>query len=360
MPRTFDIRFARATGLAAILEAPANTFRWRGAASLSIDERGLEIEPKRGRHSLCSRRPRFRINTADLREVSRAADALRIEFGMPGARRAIVPVWARDSDTAAEIMRLVPTHRTIETDEPIARELERPRHRWKLFAALALVGIGVAVWYGMRRDSPVDAAVALETSAPVAPDAAAPVSPTSPALTETPPRSAIPPSDVTPTAAPARAAEPLEPQATPVALPDTPSDAAPEPAVAAPAAESRAAIFIPTDPLYDAASRQLELFQAQAAHTYVRYLDASAPLAELAASWEQYSQAVIASPEYREPRLRPMIDDELAAAAGWSRALVALGEARSSRDAARISAARADLERVSDQTTRVALYVAHR
>src|SRR6476659_9242649 len=123
MPRTFDIRFARATGFAAILEAPANTFRWRGFASLRIDDAGLEIAPKRDLSSLFARRPRFRINTADLREVSRAAAAVRIEFGVPGARRAVGPGWAPEPDPAAEIMRRVPTRRTIETDEPVADEV---------------------------------------------------------------------------------------------------------------------------------------------------------------------------------------------------------------------------------------------
>jgi hypothetical protein len=360
MPRTFDIRFARATGFAAILEAPANTFRWRGTASLSIDERGLEIEPRRGLHSLFSRQSRFRINTADLREVSRAADALRIEFGMPGARRAVVPVWARDSEAAAEIMRLVPTRRTIETDEPIAGEISDPRRNRMLLAALAFAMVGVAAWYAMRRDSPVVSTVTPETSeafAPVAP--AGDVAPSPDALPQA--ASALPSTnpvvDAAPAPVPVRHAETVEPPSEVAPVADVQPEAAPQPAVALPPADSRTAVFVPTDPLYDAASRQLDKFQALAAHTYVGYLDGSVPLAELAASWGEYSQAVVTGPDYHEPRLRPMIDEELAAAASWSRALIAVGEARSSRDAARISAARADLERVSDLTTRIALHV---
>ena len=59
-------------------------------------------------------------------------------------------------------------------------------------------------------------------------------------------------------------------------------------------------------------------------------------------------------------KLRPMLDDEIAAAAGWSRALGELSEARNSRDSNRIARARAALERVSDQTTRVALHIERR
>jgi len=360
MPRTFDIRFARATGFAGILEAPANTFRWRGAASLIIDERGLEIEPKRGLHSLFARRPRFRINTADLREVSRAADALRIEFGLPGARRAVVPVWARDSEAAAEIVRLVPTRRTIETDDPIAVEVSDPRRNRMLLAAFALVMVGVAAWYAMPHDSPAVATLTPETSEPLA--SIAPAGNGAPSPNPLPQAEAAQPSrnpvvDAAPAPVPERPAETVEPPSDAGPAADAQPEAAPQRAIAPPPADSRTAVFVATDPLYDAAKRQLDKFQALAAHTYVGYLDGSVPLTELAASWGEYSQAVVTGPDYHEPRLRPMIDEELAAAASWIRALIAVGEARSSRDAARISAARADLERVSDLTTQIALHV---
>ena len=48
MAHTFDIRFARTEGMAALFEAPANRFRWKGAGKLSIDAEGISIAVKRG------------------------------------------------------------------------------------------------------------------------------------------------------------------------------------------------------------------------------------------------------------------------------------------------------------------------
>ena len=47
MTRTFDIRFARHTGLAAWLEASANPFRWKGTGLLSIDDQWFVFSRRR-------------------------------------------------------------------------------------------------------------------------------------------------------------------------------------------------------------------------------------------------------------------------------------------------------------------------
>ena len=48
MAQTFDIRFARSAGLAALLEAPENRFRWKGVGLLRIDAQSISFTVKRG------------------------------------------------------------------------------------------------------------------------------------------------------------------------------------------------------------------------------------------------------------------------------------------------------------------------
>lgn len=156
MARTFDIRFARSDGIAALLETPANTFRWRGDGLLQIDGESLDIRRKRGFHSLLARRTHFRIHAADLREVTREGEALRIEFGVPGSRRVVLPFWVRDRAEAAEIVRLMPTDRTVESDEsvensPAPRQF-RVERRWalRLFFVFVIVACAGLLLRGFR------------------------------------------------------------------------------------------------------------------------------------------------------------------------------------------------------------------
>lgn len=146
MARTFDIRFARSDGIAALLETPANTFRWRGDGSLRIDGGRLDIQQKRGIHTLLTRHTHFRLDAADLREVAREGDALRIEFGVPGAPRGVLPFWVRNRAEAAEIVRLMPTDRTVESDEPVDDPAPpRRRHPLGLLIGVALVSLIIGV-----------------------------------------------------------------------------------------------------------------------------------------------------------------------------------------------------------------------
>jgi hypothetical protein len=156
MARTFDIRFARSDGIAALLETPANTFRWRGDGSLRIDGSRLDIQRKRGLHSLLARQSHFRIHAADLREVTREGDALRIEFGVPGSRRVVLPFWVRDRAEAAEIVRLMPTDRTVESEEPVENSTSPRRFRfdWRralqIFFALGIAASAALLVRGFR------------------------------------------------------------------------------------------------------------------------------------------------------------------------------------------------------------------
>ena len=54
MAHTFDIRFARSAGLAALLEAPENAFRWKGAGLLRIDAQGISFSRQTRSARACS------------------------------------------------------------------------------------------------------------------------------------------------------------------------------------------------------------------------------------------------------------------------------------------------------------------
>jgi hypothetical protein len=147
MAQTFDIRFARSIGLAAMFEAPSNRFRWKGAGRLSIDAEGVSFASKRSLltpfHRTC------RYAAGDLTEVYREGDELRLEFGTVD-KREVLPIWASGSEEAAAIVKLRPTRRTVELED---NTLPRRRYRldpWFVVPLLALV-IAVVVLLALRR-----------------------------------------------------------------------------------------------------------------------------------------------------------------------------------------------------------------
>jgi hypothetical protein len=152
MAHTFDIRFVRTGGLAGLIEAPANSFRWKGAGRLSIDPQGISIAVKRGLLSLFpgSRR----VAAADLTEVLREGDALRVEFTTGSAARAVIPFWVRDTSTAQEIVRLLPTTRTVELEHDAAGVSGAFRIDWRALGllAFAVAAIGGALWISQTRE----------------------------------------------------------------------------------------------------------------------------------------------------------------------------------------------------------------
>lgn len=162
MAQTFDIRFARSAGLAAMLEAPSNSFQWTGNGSLSIDAQGISVAVQRGLLSLLSRNRTRRIPSASLSQVFREGDALRVEFATADATRASLKFWARDREAAAQIVRLMPTLRTIELEEKSGNGHFRLNWRGLLLsgAVLATVLFGVLALRGNRtNDSPVESQV---------------------------------------------------------------------------------------------------------------------------------------------------------------------------------------------------------
>jgi hypothetical protein len=176
MTQTFDIRFARSVGLAALLEVPENVFRWKGGGHLRIDAQGISISVKRGLLALLGGKHTQRIPTESLRAVYREGDALRVEFQSGDTARVVLPFWAGDRDTAAQIVRLLPTSHTVELEHSTdATRPEKPRSDWRLLlsigALLAVLLVVAWAFYPRERAMIETAAPArpLETSAPVAP-----------------------------------------------------------------------------------------------------------------------------------------------------------------------------------------------
>jgi hypothetical protein len=174
MTQTFDIRFARSAGLAALLEVPGNVFRWKGGGHLRIDAHGISIGVRRGLSALFGGKHTQRIPTEQLRAVYREGDALRVEYQSGETARVVLPFWAGDRDTAAQIVRLLPTSHTVEIEHSTdATSPEKPRADWRvlLWAGALLAVVVASAWALYPRKQ-----VMIEAVVPALPqDAAVPV-----------------------------------------------------------------------------------------------------------------------------------------------------------------------------------------
>ncbi|MDF3022497.1 MAG: hypothetical protein K0Q92_3800 [Steroidobacteraceae bacterium] len=169
---TFDIRFAKSEGLAALFEAPANRRGWKGAGKLSIDSQGISIAMKRGLPGLFSRRLR-RFAAHDLAEVYREGDALRLEFATNFSRE-VLPIWTRGAEVAAEIVQLLPTRQTVELEHSTS-----PASAYRLDRVLCALMVAVVVMiagavYLLNRSPATIQAPATATPAPAAAEPDAP------------------------------------------------------------------------------------------------------------------------------------------------------------------------------------------
>ena len=144
MAHTFDIRFAQSSGLAGMVEAPANAYRWKGAGRLSIDSTGISIAVRRGLLTLFTRATSRRIPTDDLIEVYREGNALRLEFSTQESERAVLPIWVGDRDAAAQIVTLLPTQRSVEIENDASGSTRRYRFDRRLVVVLSIAGVLLA------------------------------------------------------------------------------------------------------------------------------------------------------------------------------------------------------------------------
>ena len=195
MAQTFDIRFARSVGLTALLEVPLNRFRWKGGGHLRIDAKGISIGVKRGILALFRAGHTQRISNENLRAVYREGEALRVEYDTAESKRIVLPFWAGDSGTAAQIVRLLPTNQTVEiehsTEAPGARK-PRADRRVLLTIGVTLAAAIAALWTtSLRTTPPVEGAGAQQVEKPLPPPVAGTAPPSS-AAAMAPPGAAMP------------------------------------------------------------------------------------------------------------------------------------------------------------------------
>jgi hypothetical protein len=326
MPHTFDIRFARSAGLASLLAAPENPFRWKGGGRLSIDGQRVSIVVKRGLATLFSGKLTRHIEADDLAEVYREGDARRVEFNTAGAQRVVMPFWARDRAAAAEIVRLMPTRRTIEIDEALVGTRRRFRVDVPLVAclvgAVALLVIATLATVGFR-----------PAALPVATRAAVP----EPALG---PAKKLPAIPVDVGARPRPGIDAALPEA---ALPQVVSDGV--------------FAIMPGDPVYAEARRLADRFDAASSRLSEEYLYERAPKREIEEHWWILTQSLIETRESADKDLRPLIDAELSASQSWRGALWVYEEGRRRDDGVLLEQAIAEFENARRLTDRAKLYV---
>jgi hypothetical protein len=276
--QTFDIRFARSAGLAALLEVPENAFRWKGGGLLRIDAHGISIGVKRGLLALLGGKHTQRIPTENLRAVYREGDALRVEFQDGKTARIVLPFWARDRDTAAQIVRLLPTRQTVEIEHSTdATHSGKPRADWRMLLSLgmsvvALVAVSWAVY--QRTQLPLKAASAPVSDRVELDDVSLPIPDASAALVES--ASSSVPSAVPETeAAVTVGSEKAQPAATPDFLEPPTVVLSPPGSLPLPADYVRSEDFvIPIargTAAYDVAKRELMAFEQEAAELEASY-----------------------------------------------------------------------------------------
>jgi hypothetical protein len=164
MAQTFEIRFARSAGFAGLFEAPANSFRWKGAGRLSIDAQGISIALKRGLLNWSWRARSRRIDAERLTEVYREGDELRLEFATDQSPRNQLPIWASTTGAAAEIVSLLPTRHTVELEHSTGSthvyRLDQ-RLMYSLLAAVAVLLLGALLL--QRQLAPIPASIETPT-----------------------------------------------------------------------------------------------------------------------------------------------------------------------------------------------------
>ena len=380
MAQTFDIRFARSAGLAAMLEVPENAFRWKGGGLLRIDAHGISIGLKRGLLALLGGKRTQRIPTENLRAVYREGDALRVEFQSGESARVVLPFWADDRETAEKIVRLLPTSQTVEiehsTDAPTRR---KPRADWRMLLSLgaALAAIAVGMWAVYQRSNPpIATPLASAGDRAANPDAAAsmPMPDATTALVELPdsPRADVPP----PAAAPVAAPQVSSPESsTPDFLEPPTVELSPPGSLPLPRDYVRSADFvIPIargTAAYDVAKRELNVFGQktfglEAAYRALRNLldggtitpeDFAVKLRDLEMRWWDLTFRIFDNDALADPALLDLRATMLGAARLWRSFLTTYSEGILERDHVMIASAFDELARAQEMQSRARLFL---
>lgn len=169
--REIAVRFTSASGLIAPIRKPLNSFGWVGPATLSFSGQGVLVAAKRATLLGLRQTQRF-IGPAEIRDVYREANAVQVH--LRGSRDPYFRLWAENSASAAQIVALLPTRRTVEFES----DLRQPEIviAWRLpavgFVALLVVSFLMALaWFAGHRGLAVrapDAASLAQSHPPIA------------------------------------------------------------------------------------------------------------------------------------------------------------------------------------------------
>ena len=340
MAQTFDIRFGRGAGFMSLFDAPANSFGWKGSGLLSIDAHGISVALKHGVAWLLARPRSQRIAAENIREVYREGEALRVEFATRDNPRVVIPFWAEDRETAAEIVKLLPTTRTVEIEHnATGATRSRLRIPWRL--SIGLVSVAALVWAGT---SLVGADRAVEPFEPVLP----------PLAVETPAFDV----DAAPPAARAddELLAPVPVELVPPSLPGdartaltAPTKLAPESAIYGPALE-RAARFVAKATVAETVSRTYhELFTTRQITTdeFLEKLD------DLEMQWWDVTFQLLDDDVMADPALVDLRATMLAAARHWRNFYRGYADGLRGGDHVMIAASFDELTRAEEQRVRI-------
>jgi hypothetical protein len=372
MAQSFDIRFARSAGWMALLEAPTNSLRWKGGGLLSIDADGISIAVKRGLLTWFPRTRSRRIAASSLTDVYREGEALRLEFSTPQAARTVLPFWVGDREVAAQIVRLLPTQRTVELEHSTAGSGRHFQFDGRLIAWLltgvVVLGCGALAlrWYLTPSVVPVPAEARAKSS--IAP-AALPLAQV-PLAAPTPPLQDVPEIPI-----------PVRLEAPELLAPSTDTaEVNPDSAPAEPLADGSIADVSPLGwrvaawisggeirvvagmPARGIARRQVDTFEAECAALRAAYQETrDSPTAKnlqaLDARWWDVTLRIYDSQEMQDPALGDLREIELAVARSWHSFLSSYAEGLRTGDATLIAKSFAELKFAESLASRVPQYV---
>jgi len=159
MPDRFDIQFVSRPGKLGLLSEPVNTAGWRGRGTLTIDDRGLRIAATRSRLPLAFLRSESAIAAERITQVVREGDAVRVEYSIDRGRVENVTFRLPDRQTAAEVVRQMPTTRTVEMEsEPssVKRSHERGAPAIRVLAGIGIAAVGGWIAMQWMRSAAID------------------------------------------------------------------------------------------------------------------------------------------------------------------------------------------------------------
>ena len=147
----FPIRFSPTIHLSGLLRRSQNSYGWVGQGTLLVDEHGVRVTARRLTLLGLYRTVLFILPT-EIREVYREGQSIRIDL-QAGTRHDFFCFWAETAGAAAEIVRRLPTSRTIEIEGPARNsgDSSGDAYRSAMWLALAVALVGLLAWLGLER-----------------------------------------------------------------------------------------------------------------------------------------------------------------------------------------------------------------